>query len=410
MSDEPQDPLGAEELLRESEERFRVMADCAPVALWMAGLDGLCTFFNQGWLNFTGRTMEQELGSGWAEGVHPEDFQDCMDTYFSNFNARRPFEMEYRLRRADGEYRWILDHGVPRYTPGGAFAGYIGSCVDITDRRRAEEVLKQSHADLAALVETRAAELADARRRLAEGEAELDKRKELDRMKDQFLGVVSHELRTPIAIVQGSLSNMSEPAVGSLNKEQARMLEIARGNTGRLARMINNLLDMSRLESGKVVPQLRSVDLGAWLKEHAQDFVAGRRTSGPALDVQVPPALPALRADPEMLEQVLANLLDNAFRYARRKILLRAGAVQGNGKPAAVRLSVADDGPGIPKDDQDGLFSKFHQLDRPVGGAGYKGTGLGLAICREIVTLHRGRIWVESAPGEGAAFHVELPV
>jgi PAS domain S-box-containing protein len=129
----------AEEKLRESEERFRIMADTAPVMVWRASSDMLCDFFNKPWLEFTGRPMEQELGNGWSEGVHPEDLQHYLDTYVSSFKARQPFTVEYRLRRADGEYRWLLDKGVPRYTPKGEFAGYIGSCLDITERKLAEQ-------------------------------------------------------------------------------------------------------------------------------------------------------------------------------------------------------------------------------------------------------------------------------
>ena len=129
----------AEAKLRESEERFRNMADTAPVLIWVSGPDKLCTFFNKVWLEFTGRTMEQELGEGWAQAVHPDDIERCIATYSESFDARRRFRMEYRLRRADGEYRWILDDGTPRFTSEGIFAGYIGSCVDITDKRRAEE-------------------------------------------------------------------------------------------------------------------------------------------------------------------------------------------------------------------------------------------------------------------------------
>jgi PAS domain S-box-containing protein len=119
--------------LAETEARFRTMADCAPVLLWQAGTDARCEFFNEFWLKFTGREIADELGSGWAGGVHPEDFQECMTTYLSAFVERLPFRMEYRLRRHDGQFRWLLDHGVPRFTPDGMFAGYIGSCVDITE-------------------------------------------------------------------------------------------------------------------------------------------------------------------------------------------------------------------------------------------------------------------------------------
>ena len=140
----------AEIALRESEERFRLMADTAPVLMWMSGTDKLCTYFNKSWLDFTGRSMEQELGNGWAQGVHPEELQPCLDTYRQSFDRRVQFRMEYRLRHHDGECRWILDIGVPRFDQDGSFAGYIGAVVDISERKMAEE----SRLRLAAIVES----------------------------------------------------------------------------------------------------------------------------------------------------------------------------------------------------------------------------------------------------------------
>lgn len=131
-----------EAVLRESEERFRLMADSAPMLMWMSGTDKLCTFFNRGWLNFTGRRLQQELGDGWASGVHPEDLEQCLSIYSTAFDARASFEMEYRLRRYDGEYRWVVDYGVPRFERNGSFCGYIGSCIDITERKRSEMSLR----------------------------------------------------------------------------------------------------------------------------------------------------------------------------------------------------------------------------------------------------------------------------
>jgi PAS domain S-box-containing protein len=129
--------------LRESEELFRRIATSAPVMIWMSGLDKLCTYFNQPWLQFTGRSLESELGNGWAEGVHPEDLGRCLDTYTKAFDLREPFQMEYRLRRHDGAYRWILDSGVPSFNTDGSFAGYIGSAIDVTERKLAEGSLSK---------------------------------------------------------------------------------------------------------------------------------------------------------------------------------------------------------------------------------------------------------------------------
>jgi PAS domain S-box-containing protein len=131
----------AEEALRESEARFRLVADTTPALIWMSGTDKLCTFFNRAWLDFTGRSIDLELGNGWAEGVHPEDFRNCLDAYARAFDAREEFTMEYRLRRFDGEYRWVLDIGVPRFNQDGSFAGFIGSCIDVSDRKFAENAL-----------------------------------------------------------------------------------------------------------------------------------------------------------------------------------------------------------------------------------------------------------------------------
>src|SRR6185503_2661854 len=130
--------------LAEMENRFRTAADAAPMMLWMSGVDKLCTFFNKPWLDFTGRALAQEIGNGWVEGVHPDDLQRCLKTYLESFDAREPFVMEYRLRRRDGQYRWISDTGCMRRDRAGNFAGYIGSCLDVTEARQKAEALADS--------------------------------------------------------------------------------------------------------------------------------------------------------------------------------------------------------------------------------------------------------------------------
>jgi len=138
----------AEQALRESEQKLRVITEAAPVMIWMAGTDKLCFYFNRSWLDFVGRTLEQEMGNGWAENVHPDDFDRCLQIYMSSFDARQPFEMEYRLLHRSGEYRWILDHGVPRYTHDGKFEGYVGGCLDIHDQKHAAEQIRAAGEDV----------------------------------------------------------------------------------------------------------------------------------------------------------------------------------------------------------------------------------------------------------------------
>jgi PAS domain S-box-containing protein len=193
----------AKQRLEESETRFALMANGAPVLLWMAGTDGRCTFFNEVWLRFTGRALEQELGEGWAEGVHAEDFQRCMATYLDAFVARHPFSMVYRLRRADGVFRWILDQGAPRFLPNGEFAGYIGSCVDITEQKEAQTALQQMNQELERRVASRTSELED---RLRE--------------RDVLLREVHHRVKNNLQIVSSMIGLQSR----TLQDEVARAI------------------------------------------------------------------------------------------------------------------------------------------------------------------------------------------
>ncbi len=141
--DSDTEPKQAEASLRESEERFRLLANTAPVMIWMSGIDKLCTYFNQRWLEFTGRPIEAEMGNGWAEGLHRDDLERCLDTSTKAFDHRETFRKEYRLRRYDGEYRWILDSGAPTFNADGSFAGYIGSAIDVTEHKSAHDRLQE---------------------------------------------------------------------------------------------------------------------------------------------------------------------------------------------------------------------------------------------------------------------------
>ena len=357
------------ELMRETEARFQSMADASPVLLWMSGADALCTFFNQTWLAFTGRPLEEELGVGWAEGVHPEDFQRCMDIYLAAFNTRQPFEMEYRLRRADGEYRWILDRGVPRRTPGGQFTGYIGSCVDITDRKLLESELRSAI-----------------------------------RVRDDFLSIASHELRTPLTPlilqlqrVQRSLDKASDGEGRKLESIVSASVQHAR----RLEALVSELLDVSRLSGGGLQLECESVDLAALCRQILAELGPALHDARCELSATLPDALTG-HWDPVRLGQVVTNLLTNAMKYGAGKPI----ALTLEGDTGSARLMVRDWGIGIPAEDQSRVFEQF---ERAVSLRHYGGFGLGLWISRQIVERHGGRISLASSPGEGATFTVELP-
>jgi PAS domain S-box-containing protein len=361
----------AQARLQESEERFRIMADHAPVMLWMSGTNAKCTFFNQGWLHFTGRPLAQEMGDGWAEGVHPLDFQRCLDTYISAFSARQDFEMEYRLRRADGVYRWILDLGVPRYTPDGSFAGYIGSCIDITERKQAE------------------AELQRTARELACSNADLE----------QFAYTASHDLQEPLRAVVECLQLLQQGDTEQLDTRAQELIQHAIEGSVRMRTLINSLLAYARL--GTHDNPFAPADCETVLQEALANLRMVIEESG-AVVTHDP--LPTVWADATQLLQVFQNLLGNALKFR--------GA-----KPPAIHIGVThtadawvfavrDNGIGIEPQYAERVFVIFQRLHTR---AEYPGTGIGLALCKKIVERHGGRIWVESELGRGATFCFTIP-
>ncbi len=261
-------------------------------------------------------------------------------------------------------------------------------------------------------------------RRIEQIKAEIKERRRVDRLKDQLMSTVSHELRSPLTVIKAAVANLMEGFVGPMPEPQMKLISLAHRNIERLARIINNLLDLSRLESERVHIRREKLELGGLIRDAVQGFELAGTERGISVEVDVPGDLPPVMADGDLIMQVLNNLLDNALRFARGKVRVSACAVdsltsrvprpgQGQGTAVAerkgVRVSVFDDGKGIPPSEIGDLFNKFVQVGRPAGGGGYKGTGLGLAICKEIVQRHNGSIWAESQLGQGTAFHLALP-
>jgi PAS domain S-box-containing protein len=367
----------AEQTLRESEERFRSMADAAPVLLWVSGLDGGRTFFNQSWLEFTGRPMGEQLGDGWAASVHPDDLARSLEVSRSSFRARRSFKMEFRLRRADGEYRWILDTGVPRVSGEGEFAGYIGSCVDVTDMRRAAE--------------ERAVLLAEARSGI--------------RARDEFLSVASHELKTPVATlqlqIQGLLRHVEASKEGADAEKVAARLATAGRQLARLTELIDRLLDISRITAGRQRLELEEVDLSALVREAVARLGDDIERAGCRVSIEGASSSRGLW-DRIRVEQVVLNLLSNAVKYGPGKPI----EVTIDGDAGAAQLSIRDHGIGIAPQHQARIFDRF---ERAVSERHYGGLGLGLWIVRQNVEALGGSIGVTSEPENGSTFVVTLP-
>jgi len=364
----------AEERLLESEARFRLVADSAPVMIWMSGKDKLCTYFNKPWLDFTGRSIDRELGNGWAEGVDPEDLQRCMDTYIQAFDRRELFRMEYRFRRYDGEYRRVLDIGAPRFNPDGSFAGYIGSCIDVTEQRRAEDQLQQAQENLARVT-----------RVVAMGE---------------LAAAIAHEVNQPLtAIVTNSQFCLRRLDGATSKPEELRsaITAIVSDSTrasGIISRIRGLLMkgspDRTELDINRIILDVTSL----MRKELTRNRVS--------LRTELAYDLAHIRGDPLLLQQVLINLIMNAieathsFRGGRREILIRSAK-----NPGSVLVQVQDSGPGIAPGLADRIFEPFFTTKA-------EGIGMGLSISHSVVESHGGHLRIVPSP-TGALFEFTLP-
>lgn len=366
----------AEEALRESEGRFRTVADIAPVMIWMSGTDKEGVFFNKGWLEFTGRTVDQELGEGWLKGVHPEDLAHCLGVCGAAFGKREPFTVEFRLRRRDGEYCWMLDSGTPRFEADGTFLGYIGSCIDIGERKQAELDHQLQSMELARVG------------RLA--------------LMGELAASLAHEVNNPLgAMVTNASAGQRLLAHGQLPAEELRELLadiVADGHRAReVIQGIRNMVRKSEASHALVAMNDVIRDL---LRIVRADAIA-RNIS---LVAEVDENAGTVLADRVQLLQVLLNLTMNAFealaaiRADARCVIIRAEPVQ-EGK---ICVSVRDTGPGFPDGIVDQLFEAFFSTKA-------EGTGMGLAIARSIVEAHGGTLSGENCGKGGALFTICLP-
>jgi PAS domain S-box-containing protein len=301
--------------IEETESRFRTMADQAPVLLWMAGRDGLCAFFNQTWLRFTGRALEEEMGNGWAEGVHAEDFSHCMQVFLEAFVAHRPFAMEYRLWRYDGEYRWILDQGAPRFE-GDEFVGFIGSCVDITPQREARDALSQLNQVLEQRVRDRTALAAE---------------------RETLLREVHHRVKNDLQLIS-SLLAMHGRELG--DDGAASAFEQCQERVQAIARVHEQMYQSIDLHEMCFSEHLRALALDVRATGASPAGVELVLDIGENVMLGVDQAIPCAM----VVHELLVNAFKHAFPEGRRGSVRVSCRDEGDGN---VAVSVEDDGIGM---------------------------------------------------------------
>ena len=347
-----------EQALRESEQRYQAVTDASPVMIWMSGTDKLCHYFNKGWLDFVGRTLEQETGNGWTENVHPDDFEGCLQSYIRNFDARRPFEIEYRLRHHSGQYRWIFDRGVPRYKPDGTFEGYVGACLDIHHQKEAAERVRIADETL------RLMKIQDEERRHIG--------RELHDSAGQTLAVLSLSL--------AQLVDKAEVIAPELAKKGKEIEDVVQ-QLHREIRTTSYLLHPPLLDEAGLVSAL------SW-------YVQGvAERSGMAIDLSISEDFGRLPADMELaIFRVVQECLTNIHRHAESKTA-RIRLVR---EKATVCIEVRDEGKGIPPD-------RLAEIQK-------QGSGVGVGGIRERLRQFHGEMKIESnASGTTVSATIPIP-
>ncbi len=360
-----------------AESRSRVNSDSAPVLTWMAEPGKSRDWFNKPWLKFRGRSLLSELDDGWTEGIHPED-RERRESIFLNSSAHRePFTMDYRLRRHDGVYRWLLDTAIPRFGVNDTFLGYIGSCVDITERKDLENQLAEH---------TRTLRLTDRRR-------------------EDFLAKLSHELRNPLAPIADAAAILK--MIEGADPRLLPVRQIIERQVEHLRRIVNDLVDVSRITRGKVLLQREIFDIDA-LIDSAVDL-ARPQTQSRRQFLRLERSASVLQCDGDLqrLSQALAALLENAATFSPEGSTITISVHAAN---AVVAIAVQDTGCGVAPELLPHVFDLFVQgeqgLAREIGGL-----GVGLTIAKRMAELHGGMVDLASnSAGEGTVATLRLPL
>jgi len=367
----------AAERLRESEERFRIMADGLPLIIWVHDETGAQQMVNETFRRFFGVSEEAMRGGGWQALIHPDDAIAYGAAFMQAVRDRSPFHAESRAQDAEGRWRYLESFGQPRFAPDGTFLGHVGASVDVTDRREGEAALR--------------------------GWAE--RLEQEDRRKDQFLAMLAHELRNPLAPIQNAVAVLVK--AGDPSPLMVRMRDVIARQVRHLARLVDDLLEVSRVNQGKVTLRLARLDVHDVVLagvELARPLIDGKHHT---LTVDVArPGTVYVDGDATRLAQCVGNLLNNAAKYTDERGRIRL-AVSADAE--RVVIEVEDNGIGIAPDLLSDVFELFTQADRSIDRA-QGGLGIGLSLVRSLVQLHRGHVRAASdGAGRGSLFTVELP-
>ncbi len=397
MCEDITERVATERALRASEERYRALAEVSPVGIFRTDAAGRLVYLNRRGCEISGLTAEQCLGDGWKSVLHPLDGAAVLQVWrsFQAPDGHNVQPTEFRILRPDGTMRWVLPQVLPELSADGGVSGYVGTVTDITVLKQAQMDLREARDHLEERVAERTRELEIAR----------DEAERADRVKTAFLSTVSHELRTPLNSILGFTDVVLDGLSGPLNDVQHRQLAIVRDSSVHLRSLIEDVLDISRIEAGQLGLEIGEFDLADLLRRRVASFEPEAARKKLALQAQVDDELALVRSDERRVGQILNNLLSNAVKFTTAGSVELIATVRG----ARVRIEVRDTGPGIAPEDLDKLFKPFSQVTRP-GGRLHEGTGLGLAISRQLARALGGDVTVVSEPGRGSTFSLELPL